>query len=72
MKRWLLLLLAVIGLPAAAQSYPTKPVQVVLAFTPGSALTVGSSDAGKLGAWTPLPLSFVKAVFPVTTTSAFL
>src|SRR5260221_14000830 len=40
MKRWLLLLLAAIGLPAAAQSYPTKPVQVVLAFTPGSAVDI--------------------------------
>src|SRR2546423_174658 len=40
MKRWLLLLLAAIGLPAAAQSYPTKPVQVILAFTPGSAVDI--------------------------------
>src|SRR5436190_11845704 len=40
MKRWLLLLLAVIGLTAAAQSYPTKPVQVVLACTPGSAVDI--------------------------------
>src|SRR5260221_44138 len=40
MKRWLLLLLAAIGLPAAAQSYPTKPVQVVLAFTPGSQVDI--------------------------------
>jgi len=27
-------------LPAAAQNYPTKPVQVVLAFTPGSAVDI--------------------------------
>src|SRR3954468_7260007 len=40
MKRWSLLLLAAIGMPAAAQSYPTKPVQVVLAFTPGSAVDI--------------------------------
>src|SRR5213075_3409285 len=40
MNRWLLLLLAAIVLPAAAQSYPTKPVQVVLAFTPGSAVDI--------------------------------
>src|SRR2546423_14019928 len=40
MKRWLLLLLAAIGLPAAAQIYPTKPVQVILAFTPGSAVDI--------------------------------
>src|SRR3954470_12102781 len=40
MKRWSLLLLAAMGLPAAAQTYPTKPVQVVLAFTPGSAVDI--------------------------------
>src|SRR3954468_19995947 len=40
MKRWLLLLLAAIALPAAAQNYPTKPVQVILAFTPGSAVDI--------------------------------
>ena len=40
MKRWLLLLLAVVALPAAAQGYPTKPVQVILAFTPGSAVDI--------------------------------
>ena len=32
--------LAVFALQAAAQSYPTKPVQVVLAFTPGSAVDI--------------------------------
>jgi tripartite-type tricarboxylate transporter receptor subunit TctC len=40
MKRWLLLLLAAFALPAAAQNYPTKPVQVILAFTPGSAVDI--------------------------------
>src|SRR3954470_16603956 len=40
MKRWLLLFLAAIALPAAAQNYPTKPVQVILAFTPGSAVDI--------------------------------
>jgi len=40
MKRWLLLLLAAFALPAAAQNSPTKPVQVILAFTPGSAVDI--------------------------------
>src|SRR5918912_4202047 len=40
MKRWSFLLAAVIALPALAQNYPTKPVQVVLAFTPGSAVDI--------------------------------
>jgi len=40
MKRWLFVLLAAVALPAAAQSYPTKPVQVILAFTPGSAVDI--------------------------------
>src|SRR5436190_23971278 len=40
MKRWLLLLLAAVALPAASQNYPTKPVQVILAFTPGSAVDI--------------------------------
>src|SRR5690242_6112255 len=40
MKRWLLLLLAVFAVPASAQGYPNKPVQVVLAFTPGSAVDI--------------------------------
>src|SRR5690242_6126194 len=43
MKRWKLALLAVLGalaVPAAAQNYPNKPVQVVLAFTPGSAVDI--------------------------------
>ena len=43
MQRWKLVLLAVLGalaLPASAQNYPTKPVQVILAFTPGSAVDI--------------------------------
>src|SRR3954465_7112438 len=40
MKRWMLLLLAAFAVPASAQSYPTKPVQVILAFTPGSAVDI--------------------------------
>ena len=43
MQSWKLALLAVLGglaLPAAAQNYPTKPVQVMLAFTPGSAVDI--------------------------------
>jgi hypothetical protein len=41
-------------------------------LTSGSAFTSATSDSGKLGAWTPFPLSFVNAVFPVITASAFL
>src|SRR4051812_16623545 len=37
---WLLLSLAALATQASAQSYPTKPVQVVLAFTPGSAVDI--------------------------------
>jgi tripartite-type tricarboxylate transporter receptor subunit TctC len=40
MRRWMLLLLCVFAVHASAQSYPTKPVQVVLAFTPGSAVDI--------------------------------
>jgi len=40
MKRWMLLLLAALAAPAFAQGYPNKPVQVVLAFTPGSAVDI--------------------------------
>jgi tripartite-type tricarboxylate transporter receptor subunit TctC len=40
MKRWTLLLLAAFALPAAAQNYPTKPVHVVISFTPGSSTDI--------------------------------
>lgn len=43
MKCWKVALLALLGalaVPAAAQNYPTKPVQVILAFTPGSAVDI--------------------------------
>ena len=43
MKRWkfvLLAALAALAAPVAAQNYPTKPVQVILAFTPGSAVDI--------------------------------
>jgi tripartite-type tricarboxylate transporter receptor subunit TctC len=40
MKRWTLVLLAAFAAQASAQGYPTKPVQVVLAFTPGSAVDI--------------------------------
>jgi tripartite-type tricarboxylate transporter receptor subunit TctC len=40
MKRWMLVLLAAIAAPACAQGYPNKPVQVILAFTPGSAVDI--------------------------------
>src|SRR5581483_11858173 len=37
---WIGLLAAALTLSATAQNYPTKPVQVVLAFTPGSAVDI--------------------------------
>ena len=40
MKRWMFVLLAAFAGQASAQSYPTKPVTVVLAFTPGSAVDI--------------------------------
>src|SRR5437879_2279995 len=40
MKRWLFLLLAAFALPASAQSYPTKPVHVIISFTPGSSTDI--------------------------------
>jgi tripartite-type tricarboxylate transporter receptor subunit TctC len=40
LKLALLATLAACSLEAAAQSYPTKPVQVILAFTPGSAVDI--------------------------------
>src|SRR5690349_15527879 len=40
MKRWLFVLLAAFAMQASAQSYPNKPVTVVLAFTPGSAVDI--------------------------------
>jgi len=43
MKCWKLAVIAMLGalaVPAAAQNYPTKPVQVILAFTPGSAVDI--------------------------------
>jgi len=44
MKHWksagFALLAGALALPAMAQNYPTKPVQVILAFTPGSAVDI--------------------------------
>ena len=40
MKRWMLLLLSAFAVQASAQGYPNKPVQVILAFTPGSAVDI--------------------------------
>jgi tripartite-type tricarboxylate transporter receptor subunit TctC len=37
---WLGLLAGALALPAMAQNYPAKPVQVILAFTPGSAVDI--------------------------------
>jgi tripartite-type tricarboxylate transporter receptor subunit TctC len=40
LKFVLLAALAVLTLPAAAQSYPTKPVHVIISFTPGSSTDI--------------------------------
>src|SRR5260221_7000778 len=43
MKRWsfaLLAVLAALSLHAGAQSYPTKPVHVIISFTPGSSTDI--------------------------------
>jgi len=49
MKRWTLVLLAALATSAAAQSYPTKPVHVIISFTPGSSTDiVGRIVAQKL------------------------
>jgi tripartite-type tricarboxylate transporter receptor subunit TctC len=40
MKRFLIAVLAVLATSAAAQTYPTKPVQVIISFTPGSATDI--------------------------------
>ncbi|HET7365136.1 MAG TPA: tripartite tricarboxylate transporter substrate binding protein [Burkholderiales bacterium] len=40
MKRWMLLLLAAFAVHASAQSYPTKPVHIVISFTPGSSTDI--------------------------------
>jgi tripartite-type tricarboxylate transporter receptor subunit TctC len=49
MKRWTPVLLAALATSAAAQSYPTKPVHVIISFTPGSSTDiVGRIVAQKL------------------------
>ena len=49
MKLWLPLLLAVLAAPASAQTYPTKPVRLIIAFTPGSSTDIiGRAVAAKL------------------------
>jgi len=40
MKRWIFALLAALASPVLAQGYPTKPVQVIISFTPGSATDI--------------------------------
>jgi len=39
-KKLVVFLFALAALPALAQNYPSKPVQVILAFTPGSAVDI--------------------------------
>src|SRR5436190_20732606 len=40
MKRWAAVLLAALATQAAAQTYPTKPVHVIISFTPGSSTDI--------------------------------
>ena len=40
MKRWAAVLLAALASQAAAQTYPTKPVHVIISFTPGSSTDI--------------------------------
>src|SRR5919206_4784527 len=39
-KKLVVLLLALAALPALAQNYPTKPVHVIISFTPGSSTDI--------------------------------
>jgi tripartite-type tricarboxylate transporter receptor subunit TctC len=57
MKRILLALLAACALPAHAQTYPAKPVQVIISFTPASATDiVGRIVAAKLAEYWGQPV----------------
>jgi tripartite-type tricarboxylate transporter receptor subunit TctC len=48
-RKLLAALLAICALPAFAQSYPTKPVRLIIAFTPGSSTDIiGRAVAAKL------------------------
>ena len=40
MKKLVVFLLALVALPALAQNYPTKPVHVIISFTPGSSTDI--------------------------------
>src|SRR6185295_2767989 len=40
MKRWTIALLAALAAQASAQSYPNKPVHVIISFTPGSSTDI--------------------------------
>ena len=59
---------------------PSLPISLTLslvtepaaAATSGTLFTFASTEAGKVGVWTPLPFVFLKAAWPVTITSAFL
>lgn len=49
MKKLLAFLLAALAAPAFAQSYPSKPVRLIIAFTPGSSTDIiGRAVAAKL------------------------
>jgi tripartite-type tricarboxylate transporter receptor subunit TctC len=48
-RKLLAALLAICALPAFAQNYPTKPVRLIIAFTPGSSTDIiGRAVAAKL------------------------
>jgi tripartite-type tricarboxylate transporter receptor subunit TctC len=48
-KKLLVLLLAALALPAGAQTYPNKPVKLIISFTPGSSTDIiGRAVAAKL------------------------
>ncbi len=50
MKKWLLLLLCALAAPAPAQTYPSKPVRMIVPYPPGGGNdTLGRLFAAKLG-----------------------
>ncbi len=68
------------GAPPVLITFPSLPISLTsslvtdpaAAATSGRARTFVSTEAGNVGVSTPLPLVFLKAAWPLTTTSAFL